>query len=196
MSHVPTTTQPQSPTCRREEALPPIRLSSLSSGPGRPVPALPSVPPWAVRVSSRWTFARLVVALSITLEFENEGLADLPIFFSLLQEFNARTANIVTGTPMPCRVTVRADRSFVFDIRTPQTSWLLLNAVEAPFNKKGQRKGASNPGTESVGTISLKHVYEIAKIKQTELRLSGLRLEGLCRAIIYQCKSIGIDVVA
>ncbi|KAI9903936.1 hypothetical protein N3K66_000465 [Trichothecium roseum] len=112
------------------------------------------------------------------------------------KEFNARTANIATGTPMPCRVTVRADRSFVFDIRTPQTSWLLLNAVEAPFNKKGQRKGASNPGTESVGTISLKHVYEIAKIKQTELRLSGLRLEGLCRAIIYQCKSIGIDVVA
>ena len=111
------------------------------------------------------------------------------------QEFNARTAHIVPGTPMPCRVTVRADRSFVFDIRTPQTSWLLLNAVEAPMGKKG-RKGASKPGTETVGTISLKHIYEIAKIKQSELRLSGLSLEGLCRSIIFQCKSIGIDVVA
>lgn len=96
---------------------------------------------------------------------------------------------------MPCRVTVRPDRSFIFDIRTPQTSWLLLNAAEAP-ERKGSRKGASKPGHETIGTISLKHVYEIAKIKQSELRLSGLSLEGLCRAVIHQAKSIGINVVA
>ncbi|KAM5348032.1 hypothetical protein ACJ41O_007856 [Fusarium nematophilum] len=112
------------------------------------------------------------------------------------KEFNARTAHITTGTPMPCRVVVRPDRSFHFDIRTPHTSWLLLNAADAPVNKKGNRKGAGNPGHETVGTISLKHVYEIAKIKQTELRLSGLSLEGLCRSIIYQAKSIGINVIA
>lgn len=97
---------------------------------------------------------------------------------------------------MPCRVTVRPDRSFHFDLRTPQTSWLILNAADAPMGKKGKRKGAQNPGKETVGTISLKHVYEIAKIKQTELRLSGLSLEGMCRSIIFQCKSIGINVVA
>ena len=113
-----------------------------------------------------------------------------------IQEFNARTAHITVGTPMPCRVVVRPDRSFIFDIRTPHTSWLLLNAADAPKNKKGNRKGASNPGHETVGTVSLKHIYEIAKIKQTELRLSGLSLEGLCRSIIFQAKSIGIDVVA
>ncbi|RMJ07343.1 hypothetical protein CDV36_013059 [Fusarium kuroshium] len=110
------------------------------------------------------------------------------------KEFNARTAHITTGTPMPCRVVVRPDRSFTFDVRTPHTSWLLLNAADAPI-KKGSRKGAGNPGHETVGTISLKHVYEIAKIKQTELRLSGLSLEGLCRSIIFQAKSIGINVV-
>ncbi|KAG5980421.1 hypothetical protein E4U55_004038 [Claviceps digitariae] len=112
------------------------------------------------------------------------------------KEFNARTANITPGTPIPCRVTVRPDRSFHFDVRTPQTSWLLLSAIEAPKNKKGIRKGASKPGHEIVGTLSLKHIYEIAKIKQSELRLSGLSLEGLCKSIIYQAKSIGIDVVA
>ncbi|KAK4235131.1 ribosomal protein L11, N-terminal domain-containing protein [Achaetomium macrosporum] len=111
------------------------------------------------------------------------------------KEFNARTQHIIPGTPMPVRVTVRPDRTFHFEIRTPQTSWLLLNAAEAPIGKKGQRKGASNPGKETVGTVSLKHVYEIAKIKQSELRLSGLSLEGLCRSIIYQAKSIGIAVV-
>ena len=95
---------------------------------------------------------------------------------------------------MPCRVTVRPDRSFHFDLRTPQTSWLLLNAVDAPLNKKGKRKGASNPGHETVGTISLKHVYEIAKIKQSEERLSGISLEGLCKSIIGQAKSVGVAI--
>ncbi|KAL7928497.1 ribosomal protein L11, N-terminal domain-containing protein [Trichoderma chlorosporum] len=76
------------------------------------------------------------------------------------KEFNARTAHIVPGTPMPCRVTVRPDRSFTFDVRTPQTSWLLLNAVGAPTGKKGNRKGVSKPGHETVGTISLKHQEE------------------------------------
>ncbi len=112
------------------------------------------------------------------------------------QEFNARTAHINPGTPLPVLVTVRADRSFYFDIRTPHTSWLLLNASNAPMGKKGKRKGASNPGTETVGTVSLKHIYEIAKIKQSELRLSGLPLEGICRSIIYQCKSVGVNVIA
>ncbi|PHH77290.1 hypothetical protein CDD80_740 [Ophiocordyceps camponoti-rufipedis] len=112
-------------------------------------------------------------------------------------EFNLRTANFTVGTPMPCRVWVRPDRSFYFEVRTPQTSWLLLNCLEnLPKNKKGERRGAQKPGHEKVGTISLKHVYEIAKIKQSELRLSGLSHEGLCRAVIHQAKSIGIDVVA
>ncbi|KJZ79211.1 54S ribosomal protein L19 [Hirsutella minnesotensis 3608] len=112
------------------------------------------------------------------------------------KEFNARTAQFTVGTPMPCRVTVRPDRSFHFEVRTPQTSWLLLNTVEAPVGKKGNRRGAQKPGHEKIGTISLKHVYEIAKIKQSELRLSGLSLEGLCKAVIHQARSVGIEVVA
>lgn len=102
---------------------------------------------------------------------------------------------MTVGTPMPVRVTVRADRSFHFDIRTPQTSWLLRNAANLPM-VKGKRKGASKPGHETVGSVSLKHIYEIAKIKQSELRLSGLSLQGLCRSIIFQAKSIGLEVVA
>lgn len=113
-----------------------------------------------------------------------------------LQEFNARTAHINPGTPLPVRVIVRPDRSFHFDVRTPQTSWLLLNAAEAPMGKKGKRKGATKPGHEVAGTVSLKHIYEIAKIKQTELRLSGLSHEGLCKVVIHQARSMGINVVA
>ncbi|KAJ9645000.1 mitochondrial 54S ribosomal protein YmL19 [Rhinocladiella similis] len=110
------------------------------------------------------------------------------------KEFNARTAHINPGVPIPARVTVRPDRTFHFDVRTPNTSWLLLQAAGVK-EIKGKIKGANQPGRQSVGTVSLKHIYEIAKIKQSELRLSGLSLQSLCKSVIWQCKSIGVNVV-
>ncbi|TVY85888.1 54S ribosomal protein L19, mitochondrial, partial [Lachnellula willkommii] len=94
------------------------------------------------------------------------------------KEFNARTAHIIPGTPTPVRVTVRPDRSFHFEVRTPTTSYLLLSAAQVE-PVKGRLKGRHL--NEVVGEISLKHVYEIAKIKRGELRLSGLSLEGVCK---------------
>jgi large subunit ribosomal protein L11 len=97
------------------------------------------------------------------------------------------------GIPIPARVTVRPDRSFHFEIRTPTTAYLLLKAANVEL-KKGKLKGKS--GNEIVGTISLKHVYEIAKIKQSELRLSGLSLEGICKSVIAQAKTVGVEIKA
>lgn len=57
---------------------------------------------------------------------------------------------------------------------------------------KGKLKGRHL--NEIVGTISLKHVFEIAKIKQSELRLSGLSLEGICRSVVAQAKTVGVAV--
>lgn len=96
--------------------------------------------------------------------------------------------------PIPARVTVRPDRSFSFELRTPTTAWLLLQAAGVK-EVKNKLKGAQKPGTESVGTVSLKHVYEIAKIKQSEPRLTGLSLEGLCKSVISQANSMGVKVV-
>lgn len=98
------------------------------------------------------------------------------------------------GTPIPARVTVRPDRSFTFDIRTPTTAWLLLQAAGVK-EVKGKLKGAQKPGTDTVGSVTLKHVYEIAKIKKSEPRLTGLSLEGLCKSVIAQAASIGVKVV-
>ena len=63
-------------------------------------------------------------------------------------------------------MTVRPDRTFTFELRTPPASWMLLQAAGVE-KKKGKMKGAMNPGSETVGKVSLKHVYEIAKIKRT-----------------------------
>jgi large subunit ribosomal protein L11 len=85
------------------------------------------------------------------------------------------------GIPIPARVTVRPDRSFHFEIRTPTTAYLLLKAANVEL-KKGKLKGKSG--------------NEIAKIKQSELRLSGLSLEGICKSIIAQAKTVGVEVKA
>jgi large subunit ribosomal protein L11 len=135
----------------------------------------------------------------------------------LIEEFNARTANYVSGTPIPARVTVRPDRSFTFELRTPPTTSLLLAAagskvvknrvrgagnVPGPHNNTEGQLGkgpvnnqSGNAGVGHVGSVTLKHVYEIAKIKQQESRLSGLGLEGLARSVVAQAASIGIAVV-
>ena len=134
------------------------------------------------------------------------------------QEFNARTANYVPGTPVPARVTVRPDRSFTFELRTPPTASLLLSAAgvspiknklkgagntagpksRSGLDGKGKASFASaapgNAGHGNVGTVSLKHVYEIARIKQGETRLSGLSLEGVVRSVIAQAGSMGVVV--
>ncbi len=69
-----------------------------------------------------------------------------------------------------------------------------MNAANVK-ERKGKVRGAITPGRETIGEVSLKHIYEMAKIKQSETRLSGLSLEGICRSIIGQARSIGINVV-
>lgn len=72
---------------------------------------------------------------------------------------------------------------------------MLLQAANVE-PRKNRVRGAMSPGHESIGQVSLKHVYEIAQTKQTETRLSGLSLIGLCKSVISQAKSMGIKVVA
>ena len=70
-----------------------------------------------------------------------------------------------------------------------------MNNKEGQHGKGQVNNQAGNAGQGNVGSVSLKHVYEIAKIKQTETRLSGLSLEGLCKSVVAQAASIGIAVV-
>ena len=59
----------------------------------------------------------------------------------------------------------------------------------------GDKDPGHGGGVTQVGEVSLKHVYEIARIKQTEERLGGLGLEGLCRSVVAQARSVGVGVV-
>ncbi|WFD43126.1 mitochondrial 54S ribosomal protein YmL19 [Malassezia psittaci] len=81
------------------------------------------------------------------------------------KEFNARTAELEPGLLTPAVVTIQPDRTFSFDILTPPTSLLLKRAANITT-------GARKPGAEVTGTISIKHIYEIAKIKVKDVDVS------------------------
>jgi large subunit ribosomal protein L11 len=65
--------------------------------------------------------------------------------------------------------------------------------------QKGKTSASSptngNAVLGTVGTVSLKHVFEIARIKQGETRLSGVGLEGLVKSVVGQAGSLGVVVV-
>ncbi|PIL36765.1 hypothetical protein GSI_00455 [Ganoderma sinense ZZ0214-1] len=104
------------------------------------------------------------------------------------KEFNARTAHIEPGTPIPAQIFVQPDRTFTFNTKTPPTAYFLKKAA-------GIEKGTGRPGHDIVGTVSLKHVYEIAKIKQTDAHLKALRLEAIAKSVVGTARTIGIQVV-
>ncbi|CAO3596966.1 unnamed protein product [Absidia cylindrospora] len=104
------------------------------------------------------------------------------------KQFNDKTKHIITDTPVPTVITIKPDRTFTFITKSPPTTFLLKRSA-------GVQKGAQKPGTEIVGNVSLKHVYEIAKLKQQDTNLKHLSLESICGSIIGVAKSIGIQVV-
>ncbi|CDK28827.1 unnamed protein product [Kuraishia capsulata CBS 1993] len=104
------------------------------------------------------------------------------------KEFNARTQIYKPGTPIPALVKVNPDRTFTFDIKSPSTVWLLMQAA-------GISKGSAE-NKKPVATLSLKHVYEIAKIKKGDFRHQHMDLEVIARNVLGTAKTIGIDVVA
>lgn len=104
------------------------------------------------------------------------------------KEFNARTAHIELGVPIPTLITVQPDRSFTFVTKTPPATYFLKKAA-------GIEKGAGRPGHEITGTITLKHVYEIARIKAIDEHMKILPLESVARMIVGSARSLGIQVV-
>lgn len=99
--------------------------------------------------------------------------------------FNAQTQKAEKGMPLPVVLSVYADRSFSFVIKTPPASILLLKAAGVP-------KGSSTPHTNKVGKVTLAQVEEIAKLKMPDLTAADLK--AAMRTIMGTARSMGITV--
>ncbi|XP_072749142.1 large ribosomal subunit protein uL11m [Anoplolepis gracilipes] len=103
------------------------------------------------------------------------------------KDFNQRTANIKEGIPLPCRVKVHSDRSYDLVIHKPPATYFLKQA--AGIQKARMRHD------EVAGKITLKHLYEIAKIKSEDPPLALLSLEQICGMMVGIARSCGIEIV-
>src|SRR6187455_2150261 len=102
------------------------------------------------------------------------------------KQFNAQTANVEKGLPLPVVITVYSDRSFTFIMKTPPASVLIRKAI-------GIEKGSGTPNTAKVGKITRKQLEEIAKTKTPDLTAADL--DAAVRTIAGSARSMGVDVV-
>lgn len=101
------------------------------------------------------------------------------------KEFNARTSD-QAGTILPTVITVYADRSFSFILKSPPAPILLKKAA-------GVAKGSGVPNREKVGKVTSQQIREIVETKKNDLNAKDD--EAAFRIIAGTARSIGLDVV-
>lgn len=102
-----------------------------------------------------------------------------------VKAFNAKTADQV-GLIIPVVITVYADRSFTFVLKTPPASVLIKKAA-------GKEKGSAVPNKDKVGKLTKKQVEEIATLKMPDLNANDI--EAAMRMIEGTARSMGFEIV-
>ena len=99
--------------------------------------------------------------------------------------FNAKTADLEPGAPCPTVITYYQDKSFSMDIKTPPASYFLKKAAKLS-------SGAKLPGRETVGSVTVAQVKEIAEAKMKDLNANDM--DAAMQIILGSARSMGIEV--
>ena len=101
--------------------------------------------------------------------------------------FNAATQSVDVGTPVPVVITVYADKSFDFVLKTSPASYFLKKYAQidkgSPVSKKGP----------CVGKVTVEDCEKIARLKMVDLNAKDLA--GATKTIIGTAESMGLEVV-
>jgi large subunit ribosomal protein L11 len=100
--------------------------------------------------------------------------------------FNAQTASVEVGTPLPVKITVYSDRTFTFITKTPPATFFLKKAAKLT-------SGSKKPGSEVAGTVTMDQIREIAKTKMADLNANDPEAAALM--IMGSARSMGLQVV-
>ena len=106
--------------------------------------------------------------------------------------FNARTAQMEKGAPIPVVITAYQDRSFTFEIKQPPVTYFLKKAAKLKIGKK-PASGSKTPGRSKVAKVTKSQVREIAEAKMADLNC--VDVEAAMQMIAGSARSMGIDVV-
>ena len=100
------------------------------------------------------------------------------------KEFNAKTKD-QSGLILPVVITVYADRSFSFILKSPPAAVLLKKAA-------GVEKGSSEPNREKVGKVTRENIRQIAETKMADL--NAHTIEAAEHIIEGTARNMGITV--
>ncbi|NQY31561.1 MAG: 50S ribosomal protein L11 [Coraliomargarita sp.] len=101
------------------------------------------------------------------------------------KEFNAKTKD-QAGMILPVVITVYADRSFTFILKSPPAAVLLKKAA-------GIAKGSGVPNRDKVGTVTRKQVLEICETKKNDLNAKDE--DAAFNIIAGTARSMGLEIV-
>jgi large subunit ribosomal protein L11 len=103
---------------------------------------------------------------------------------AFVKEFNARTQSQM-GTILPAEITIYADKTFTFILKTPPAAVLLKKEA-------GIDKGSGVPNRNKVGSVTRAQVRKIAEIKLPDLNCDSI--ESAERMIAGAARSMGLEV--
>jgi large subunit ribosomal protein L11 len=102
-----------------------------------------------------------------------------------VSQFNERTKNL-NGTIVPVVITIFADKSFTFEVKSPPAAVLLKQAAEIA-------KGSGIPNKEKVGKVSAEQVRKIAETKFRDL--NAYDLDQAEKIIRGTAQSMGVEII-
>ena len=115
-----------------------------------------------------------------TITVEKYGVA-IPVF---TKEFNERTKD-QAGFKIPVIITVYADKSFDFVLKTPPVAVQLKEASKA-------QKGSAEPNRVKVASVTWEQVRQIAEAKMPDLNC--FTIESAMSMVAGTARSMGITV--
>ena len=101
------------------------------------------------------------------------------------KDYNARTSNRM-GEIIPADITIFADGSFRFELKSPPASILLKKAA-------GIAKGSATPQSEKVGKVTRAQLKEIADVKFKDMNANDI--EAAIKQLEGTARNMGITVV-
>ena len=106
---------------------------------------------------------------------------------SFVKEFNAATAQLEVGMPIPVVITAFGDRTFTFIMKTPPNTYFLKKAA-------GITKGTPTAGKGApVGKVTMDQLREIAATTMKDMNANGV--EGAVSMLAGSARSMGLTVV-
>jgi len=100
------------------------------------------------------------------------------------KEFNSRTQS-QDGLIVPVEITIFADKSFTFILKTPPAAILIKKEL-------GLEKGSGQPNRVKVGKLTKAQVRKIAEIKMPDLNCDTI--ESAMAMVAGAARSMGVEV--